>query len=542
MTEVKAEGGLGFRELHEFNLALLAKQLWRILMNPNLLVSRVLKARYFRGTSIWRTGSYGTDSYCWKSLLQARGILEEGIRKQVGDGKFINIWEDRWIPGSGDGKVKTRRAGDVELQEVSELIKEGVWDKELITKVFDKDEGKQILSIPLGEVPRKDRLFWAFSTTGVYTVKSGYRLAKKEKRMGGEEWKEAGTSFGRSGVNQHWNFLWGQSVKHKLKHFIWKCLHGILPVNAVIRERCLKGDYVCKGCGEGPETTEHMLFFCSNAKLIWKVAPLNWEGLEVYRHKFWLWWEGLKEAVSKEKGMERICLTINLLWQIWKSSNDKQVNGCGRDPLVAVNKAVVEWQEYQEAQETEGEVRDCGTKANKDVHGWERPQEGWIKLNSDAALQSKGDRAGWGMVARDWQGLMLGAWAVPSSSASNPKQEESMALKLAMKLAKQQVWKKVVFEVDCLQVVEELNREGTERIESVVFEDIRSTREFFDECCFTFTRRVNNFVSHTLAKLAISLEFSAEWKEVFPAWLHDLVQMECKGSCPDFCNLVSILQ
>ncbi|XP_027102683.1 uncharacterized protein [Coffea arabica] len=117
-----------------------------------------------------------------------------------------------------------------------------------------------------------------------------------------------------------------------------------------------------------------------------------------------------------------------------------------------------------------------------------------------------------------------------------------MALRLATKLAKQQGWKKVVFEVDCLQIVEELNREGTERIESVVIEDIRSTQEFFDECCFTFTRRVNNFVSHTLAKLAISLEFSAEWKEAFPAWLHDLVQMECKGSCSDFCNLVSILQ
>ncbi|XP_071918890.1 uncharacterized protein [Coffea arabica] len=180
----------------------------------------------------------------------------------------------------------------------------------------------------------------------MYTVKLGYRLAKRKKRKNGAEWTEAGTSYRRIGATQNWNFLWGLNVKHKLKHFIWKCLHGILPVNAVLKERCSKGDHMCKGCGEGPETIEHMLFFCSNAKLIWKAAPLSWDGPKEYRNKFWHWWEALKEPVTKEKGNERISLTINLLWQIWKSRNDKQFNGHGRDPLVAANKAVMEWQEY----------------------------------------------------------------------------------------------------------------------------------------------------------------------------------------------------
>ncbi|XP_071918891.1 uncharacterized protein [Coffea arabica] len=121
------------------------------------------------------------------------------------------------------------------------------------------------------------------------------------------------------------------------------------------------------------------------------------------------------------------------------------------------------------------------------------------------------------MIARDWQGMVLGAWAVPSSSCLNPKQKESMALRMAMRMAKLQGWKKVVFEVDCLQVVEELNREGKDRIGSVMIENIRSLRKNFDECCFTFTRRVNNYVSHTLAKMAVSLENLAECKVDFPA-------------------------
>lgn len=43
----KAKGGLGLRRLKEFNLAMLAKQGWRILNNSNSLVAEVMKAKYF---------------------------------------------------------------------------------------------------------------------------------------------------------------------------------------------------------------------------------------------------------------------------------------------------------------------------------------------------------------------------------------------------------------------------------------------------------------------------------------------------------------
>ena len=41
-------GGLGFRDLEAFNLALLAKQIWRIITNRNMLVSKILKAKYMK--------------------------------------------------------------------------------------------------------------------------------------------------------------------------------------------------------------------------------------------------------------------------------------------------------------------------------------------------------------------------------------------------------------------------------------------------------------------------------------------------------------
>ena len=47
MCAPKEKGGLGFRDLKAYNLALLAKQGWRLQNNPHSLVYRVLKARYF---------------------------------------------------------------------------------------------------------------------------------------------------------------------------------------------------------------------------------------------------------------------------------------------------------------------------------------------------------------------------------------------------------------------------------------------------------------------------------------------------------------
>nr|XP_027083697.1 uncharacterized protein LOC113705998 [Coffea arabica] len=65
-------GGLGFKDIEAYNKALLGKQVWRILTKPNLLISKVLRARYFPKDSILTCRPKQNASWIWQGLLGAR--------------------------------------------------------------------------------------------------------------------------------------------------------------------------------------------------------------------------------------------------------------------------------------------------------------------------------------------------------------------------------------------------------------------------------------------------------------------------------------
>ncbi|CAM8914848.1 unnamed protein product [Rhodiola kirilowii] len=64
----KEEGGMAFKAFELVNEALLVKQVGRIISCPDLLISRVLKARYFPGTDIAAANLGTRPSWAWRSL------------------------------------------------------------------------------------------------------------------------------------------------------------------------------------------------------------------------------------------------------------------------------------------------------------------------------------------------------------------------------------------------------------------------------------------------------------------------------------------
>jgi hypothetical protein len=84
MGKAKYKEGMGFRYLVTFNKALLAKQIWRILQNPESLVARILKAKYFPNGSIMEANVSRRPSYAWHSIILAKLVIEHGALWRIG--------------------------------------------------------------------------------------------------------------------------------------------------------------------------------------------------------------------------------------------------------------------------------------------------------------------------------------------------------------------------------------------------------------------------------------------------------------------------
>ncbi|XP_028056948.1 uncharacterized protein LOC114260948 [Camellia sinensis] len=94
----KLEGGLGFRDFHKFNLALLARQGWRLVKYPQSFCARILKGIYFAHSNFMEASKGQRAFWAWASILQGRDLLLQGIRWQVNSGTEAKFWENKWIP------------------------------------------------------------------------------------------------------------------------------------------------------------------------------------------------------------------------------------------------------------------------------------------------------------------------------------------------------------------------------------------------------------------------------------------------------------
>lgn len=166
LKQPKREGGIGFRDLLAFNLAMLARQGWRLIQSPNSLCAQILRAKYFPHGNVLQARAVDGISYTWCSVLKGIELLKEGIIWRIGDEQSIHIWNDPWIPRGTTRRPCSHRGPHI-LQWVNELIVpvSEQWDVELVTQTFPQDDVPIILAIPLVQ-GMEDFIEWHFDTKG----------------------------------------------------------------------------------------------------------------------------------------------------------------------------------------------------------------------------------------------------------------------------------------------------------------------------------------------------------------------------------------
>ncbi|CAN0915030.1 Putative ribonuclease H protein At1g65750 [Linum grandiflorum] len=260
----KEQGGLGFRHLGAFNQALLARQCWRILQQPDLLISQMYKAKYFNRTNILRAKLGSNPSWGWRSILHGRDLLVKGLCWQVGDGTSINAVIDKWLPTNPPRSPQILPHLNLIsfFRRVCDFIKHGSWDVTALRQIFVEDDIPFILSIPLPVSSVSDRLIWPYANSGAYTVHSGYQLVvpfflpKPVFRP-------------VSPIDaQCWAHIWDLSITPKLKLFLWKIFRNVLPTRDFMRYKKMNVSEECPVCDQAPESVEHIFLQCPLVALL----------------------------------------------------------------------------------------------------------------------------------------------------------------------------------------------------------------------------------------------------------------------------------
>lgn len=68
--------GLGFRDLHVFNIAMLARQAWRFLLFSDTLCALVFNAKCFAGKTILQAKAKAGISHTWCGILKRGSIVK----------------------------------------------------------------------------------------------------------------------------------------------------------------------------------------------------------------------------------------------------------------------------------------------------------------------------------------------------------------------------------------------------------------------------------------------------------------------------------
>ncbi|CAN1338290.1 Putative ribonuclease H protein At1g65750 [Linum perenne] len=157
---------------------MLGKQGWKFQTQPDALVTKIFKARYFPKWDFLSAPPGNGPSYVWQSIRRSQQVVHRGSRWRVGDGTKIRVWEDQWLQSDINLRITTDRDDTLQGLKVCDLLIPGVleWDRELIESLFNQRDALEIFKVRIGVGGIQDRLIWHFNPKGMYSVRSAYRL------------------------------------------------------------------------------------------------------------------------------------------------------------------------------------------------------------------------------------------------------------------------------------------------------------------------------------------------------------------------------
>jgi hypothetical protein len=207
----KNAGGLGFKSITAFNYAMLGKQAWKLFTNPDNLITRLFKVKYYPNSDFLNSSIGHNPSYVWRSIWSAKFVVRNGYKWSIGPGFDIPLWNQKWLSDGSDLQPPFNLDLELLNMTVSDMMVTNgrSWNTPLIRDLFDPSAASKILQTPLIESVNHDNLIWRHEKDGLYSVKSAYRYCV-----------EGAIDVSHLQVPGGWNLIWKTRAPPKVKNFV----------------------------------------------------------------------------------------------------------------------------------------------------------------------------------------------------------------------------------------------------------------------------------------------------------------------------------
>ncbi|CAN1134541.1 hypothetical protein LINPERHAP2_LOCUS8325, partial [Linum perenne] len=154
-----------------------------------------------------------------------------------------------------------------------------------------------------------DLPLWYYSANGQYTTSSGYSQALRRRPK-----KKTPPSLALPTDPVLWRSIWDLRIQPKLRFFLWRISHRILPILEGLNSRGVSLPMQCPCCLLETETIEHLLFKCIVARRLFRISNLNLDSVP-HTHPTITW-----RIIFSTRPLEAP-LWVLAWWRVWKSRN-----------------------------------------------------------------------------------------------------------------------------------------------------------------------------------------------------------------------------
>lgn len=420
----KEQGGLGMYTLKEMNLAFGAKLWWQFRKQDSLW-SKVLSTKYCKNSHPTLIEEKLQDSTIWRRITRVSHMVEPYLRWKINSGS-CNPVLDHWLYS---GRIQDEQVLErLITSQIKDFTNNNQWNTHQLEQILEPEIVNEITSISLSN--KEDEVGWTWNNGKEFTTKSFINMMR-----GGQP------------RDSLYSYLWKHVLPPRIAIHNWKLWKDLIPVDELLSKRMQIPLVSCCQCCRHIEDSNHVFIYGPWAHYVWdhyfstlKIKRIQFHSPK-HLYRYWI------TILSCKPGDLISVIPFFVNWMLWKQRNKSKHEGKQQHPANIIKAVDSLLKVFLEAG---FQWRSLRRYKMVPVY-WDKPPEGWIKLNTDGSLKSH--IAGGGGVIRDSQGQFIKGYREHYGHISI-LEAEVRAIATGIALCKSLKYGRVIVEADSLIAIQ----------------------------------------------------------------------------------------